>query len=107
LPASADGYVVQRNNRTYEKLQQKPRPTEKVILACNKAQGKLLVIVQADGKNGTTYDDIKDSLMVLGCDNAVAMDGSDSAMLWTKGFPAVAQGANKDETNTMALAFYL
>jgi hypothetical protein len=107
IPPSATGYVQQRNNSTYADQQSRSPATGKTILATNKAEGKLLVIVQPNGVNGTTFDDIKASLMILGCDNAVFMDGSDSAMLWTKGYAEVAQGANKDETNTVALAFYL
>jgi hypothetical protein len=101
------GYVLQRNNDTYADLQSRAPAVGKVFLATNKSEGKILVAVQPHGTNGTTYDAVKGSFLALGCDNAVAMDGSDSAMLWTKGYPEVQQGANKDETNTMALAFYL
>lgn len=107
IPPSSTGYVQQRNNSTYADQQSRSPATGKTILACNKSQGKLLVIVRPNGVNGTTFDDIKASLMILGCDNAVFMDGSDSAMLWPQGYTEVAQGANKDETNTVALAFYL
>jgi exopolysaccharide biosynthesis protein len=107
IPSSADGYVQQRNNLTYADQQSRDPSTGKAILATNKTEGRILVIVQPHGTNGTTFDDIKASLMILGCDNAVFLDGSDSAMLWNKGHPEVSQAPNKDETNTVALAFYL
>ena len=106
IPSQYADSVEQRNNATYASQQGKASSTGKTIVATNKTAGKLLILVQPNGKTGLTFDDIKGGLMAAGCDNAVFLDGSDSSMLNASGILEVRPGARKDETNTIGLAFY-
>jgi hypothetical protein len=62
--------------------------------------------VQPDGApTGLTLDNLRDKLASVGTDDAVFMDGSDSAMLVVDGVFHIRQGENKDELTTVGLGF--
>jgi hypothetical protein len=107
IPSQYADSVEQRNNATYAAQQGKAPSTGKTIVATNKKVGKLLILVQPNGKTGLSFDDIKAGLMVAGCDNAVFLDGSDSSMLNAGGILEVRPAQRKDDTNTIGLAFYV
>ncbi len=50
-------------------------------------------------------DSLRDKLHNVGIDNAVFLDGSDSAMLFYNNTFMIRQGPNKDETNTIGVGF--
>ena len=99
--------MTQRNNKTYISQQGKPLPVGKAIIATNSKAGKLMVIIQPNGATGISFDAIKAKLIKQGCDNAVFLDGSDSAMLFANGAFHIRQGSNKNETNTIGISFSL
>ena len=107
IPAKYADSVAQRNNATYAAQQGKSTSTGKTIVATNKNAGKLLIMVQPNGKTGLSFDAVKAGLMAAGCDNAIFLDGSDSSMLNAGGILEVPPGAHKNETNTIGLAFYV
>ena len=86
-------YVQQRNNATYEAQENKAAAVGKTIAATNKTQGRLLVVVQANGVSGLKFDQIKEALLGSGCDNAIFFDGSDSSMLNVRGTFEVRPGS--------------
>jgi hypothetical protein len=69
-------------------------------------QGRLLVAVQPNGSAGTDFDSLKHWLLSLHCDNAIFLDGSDSAMLYARGTFWAKPDAWKSASNTVGLAFY-
>ena len=105
VSANQKNSMTQRNNATYANQQARPAATGKTIIAVNAALGKLLIIVQPQGSVGIKFDDLKAKLMLLGCENAVFLDGSDSAMLFSNNVFHVRQGSNKNETNTIGISF--
>jgi hypothetical protein len=107
IAAGLTQYVQQRNNATYWAQENKAAPVGKTIVATNKSEGRLLVIVQANGVSGLKFDQIKETLLGSGCDNAIFFDGSDSSMLNVRGAFEIRPGARKDATNTVGLAFYV
>lgn len=107
VPEDREADLVQRNNLTYAAQQSFPPSTGKTIIATNSQQGKLLLIVQRHGVAGVSFDDLTATLVNLGCDNAIFLDGSDSSMLHANGMFHVRQGSNKNETNTIGISFSL
>lgn len=107
VPSEMQGDLIQRNNLTYADQQSRPNTTGKAIIAANTNEAKLLVIVQRDGATGISFDDLNNTLVSIGCDNAVFLDGSDSAMLHANGVFHVRPGSDKNETNTIGIAFYM
>jgi hypothetical protein len=106
VPTGMNGYVVQRNNNTYADQQSRSPTTGKTIIAANRTVGKLIILVQPNGKNGSSFDEIKSLLLGLGCEDAVFLDGSDSSMLFARGSFEARQGQRKNVRNTIGLAFY-
>jgi len=106
-PSVADRVnLIQRNNATYAALAQRPAETGKTVIAHCSSQRKLLILVQGNGtSSGIALDALRDKLFDVGIDNAVFLDGSDSAMLVHSGTFYVRQGPNKDETNTIGVGF--
>lgn len=104
-PVAARPFLTQRNNNTYIAFANRGAPVGKTIVASSYNRGRLLVLVQEDGTSGHLLDHIRDRLFDLEFDNAVFLDGSDSSCLWHGGSWQVAPGSNKNETNTVGIAF--
>ena len=99
-------FLIQRNNNTYVAMASRGPEVGKVAFAVHRDSDMLLVLVQPDGApTGLTLDNLRDKLASVGTDDAVFMDGSDSAMLVVDGVFHIRQGENKDELTTVGLGF--
>lgn len=99
-------FLVQRNNNTYAALQSRGAAVGKVVVAINRTEDMLLVLVQEDGgSSGMTLNTLRRKLMAIGCDDAVFGDGSDSVMLVVGGRAMIAQGSDKEEATAIGLGF--
>ncbi|MFL5343756.1 MAG: phosphodiester glycosidase family protein [Hyalangium sp.] len=99
-------FLVQRNNMTYIAMAARGLRTGKVAMAIHRASSILLLLVQPDGApTGISLDMLRDKLFDVGVDDAVFLDGSDSAMLVVNGVFHVSQGEDKDELTTIGLGF--
>ena len=76
------------------------------MIATNKSLGYLMVCVQPNGAAGMSLEAFKLWLLSIGCDNAVFLDGSDSATLHASGRFWIKPGMLKDHGNTIGLAFF-
>jgi len=94
-----------RSNRTYESFAARGAAVGKVIIGFGAGELPLRIVVQRDGIQGLSLDDIRDRLFRDGVQNAVFLDGSDSAMLFANGRFYVQQGTFKDSTNTVGIGF--
>jgi hypothetical protein len=105
-PSQYQANLIQRNNNTYIAASQLPASTGKSIIAHSSTERKLLILVQSNAaSNGISLDDLRDKPHGIGLDNAVFLDGSDSAMLFHRHSFFVRQGPNKEETNTIGIGF--
>lgn len=104
-PAASLPYLIQRNNNTFVSAAQRPRATGKTILGYAPDRDTILVVVQQDGSSGQTLETIRDRLFELSFTDAVFLDGSDSSCLWFDGSWRIMPGEDKDETNTIGVAF--
>jgi hypothetical protein len=99
-------FLVQRNNNHYRGLAKKGKRTGKVVMAICRSADKMLLLVQPDGVPiGISLDDLRDKLAQVGVDDAIFLDGSDSAMLMINNKFHIRQGENKDELTTIGLGF--
>lgn len=107
--ASANEYrgesLWRRGNNTYKSLQEHPPATGKTLLAHHRRAHLLLLWVQPDGRAEHTLDDIRDWLVAGEFDDAVFLDGSDSALLSVDGALMVPPGSEKNRANTIGLGF--
>lgn len=107
-PPQYAGALIQRNNNTYASAASKAPSTGKTVIAYSSSQGRLLVLVQPHGAaTGITHDTLRDNLFAVGVDNAIFLDGSDSAMLLVNGVWLTRQAQRKDQTNTIGVGFTL
>ena len=102
-------FLLQRNNNTYAAMAARGKGVGKMILAVNRTENMLLLLAQphypATSAGGMHLDEIRDRLARAGVDDAVFMDGSDSAILWMRGMFLISQGEDKDELTTIGLGF--
>jgi hypothetical protein len=105
-PADTLPFLVQRNNNNYRALAKLGPRKGKVAIAESRASQKLLLLVQPDGApTGIALDALRDKMVSVGVDDAVFLDGSDSAMLMINADILIPQGENKDETNIVGIGF--
>jgi hypothetical protein len=105
-PPDAAPFLIQRNNNNYVSLKKLGPAKGKVVVATSTADRTLLAIVQPDGAaTGIDLDALRDKLVAVGVDNAVFLDGSNSAMLMVKSALLIRQDQDKDETNVVGLGF--
>lgn len=106
-PAAAAPYLIQRNNNTFQDASRLPPETGKTILAFCSQKQILLVAVQPHGASpGQTHADIAFDLIQLGFDNAIFLDGSDSATMVVDGKIIVAPGQRKDNSIDVGVGFF-
>jgi hypothetical protein len=104
--AAAAPFLSQRNNATFVSAETRPVQTGKTILASHSANRMLLVAVQPNAVSpGMSYTAIRDTLVTLGFDQAVFLDGSDSAFMTVGGRWLSSPGANKDEGMVVGIGF--
>ncbi len=106
-PSAADEkFLIQRNNNTFKSLQSRGPQTGKTVIAYASAAKKVLAVHQPDGAStGIDLATLRDKLADVGVDNAVFLDGSDSAMLWVNRIWYTKPGSRKDHTNTVGVSF--
>ncbi|WNG50857.1 phosphodiester glycosidase family protein [Archangium minus] len=107
-PGADAPYLTQRNNRGFKELEARGPDVGKVIIGIDRDKDLLYVVAQEDGaKPGMRASEIRDSLLKLGVDDAVAFDGSDSATLTRDNKVVVEPGLRKDLTIPYGLGLRL
>jgi hypothetical protein len=77
------------------------------VLVASTASGHVMVVVQPDGSSpGLTLDQLRDKLIAADFDDAVALDGSTSAMLYRNGTIQVPQSGFKNRVTAVGLGFF-
>jgi hypothetical protein len=100
-------YLLQRNSEAFQSMASKGVKKGKVVLAYCANEKKLLLLVLPDASpTGVSMEVLRDKLWDLGVDNAVFLDGSDSAMLCIRTNMVIPPGSRKDEFTTVGLGFY-
>jgi Phosphodiester glycosidase len=104
-PANAR-YLIQRNNNNFADFQSQGARRGKTVIAYASADDKVLVVHQPEGATtGIELEDLRDKLAGVGVDNAVFLDGGDSAMLWVNRNWYTSPAARKSYTNIVGVAF--
>lgn len=99
-------FLTQRNNNTYIAMAARGAAVGKVALAFNRANDVMIALVQPDqAATGITMDRLRNKLVSVGTDDAVFLDGSDSALLVIDGTFHISQNEEKDELTTAGLGF--
>lgn len=103
LPATGDpgeahrGLLLQRSNAGFAALDALGPLVGKVITALDRQQGIFFILVQQDrAAPGMTLTEIRDALLRLGVDDALAWDGSTSATLVRNDKVVIAPSGVKD-----------
>jgi len=106
-PADLRPHLRYRSNGQFADTAARPASTGKTVVAKCSAQRALLIVSQEDGvADGISFIYIRNALAAMGCDMAVGLDGSDSALLWSSpGQFLVRSGQDKDEGMKTGLAF--
>jgi hypothetical protein len=103
----AKRYMIQRNNKTFIAQNNHSEETGKAVLAYSVERNRLLVGLQEDGATpGMKVSTLALDLSNLGFDDAVFLDGSDSATLMVDGKLVVSPGAYKDHAIVVGVGFY-
>ncbi|NOJ92184.1 hypothetical protein HMI51_04395 [Corallococcus coralloides] len=100
-------YLTQRNDARYAGQAAKTgeRGGKAAVALCRSAKTLLVLVVPHNSKTGLSADGLRDKLAAVGVEDALMMDGSDSAMLMVNRAWQVRQDDNKDEGTTVGLAF--
>ena len=99
-------FLAQRNNNTYVDFAAMGDRRGKVVLAIARAAQKILVLVQPeDTPTGISLDNLRDKLASVGVDDAVFMDGGNSALLVINNRFHVHMDDDKNELCTIGLGF--
>jgi len=102
----AKRYLIQRNNKTFIKQNDHSAETGKAVLAYCVERNRLLVGLQEDGTTpGMKISQLAYDLLNLGFDDAVFLDGSDSATLMVDGKMVVTPGGYKDHAIVVGMGF--
>jgi hypothetical protein len=102
----AKRYMIQRNNKTFIKQNEHSAETGKAILAYCVERERLLVALQENGATpGMKVSGLALGLANLGFDDAVFLDGSDSATLMVDGKMVVTPGERKDNAIVVGVGF--
>jgi hypothetical protein len=104
-PAYASS-LVQRNNETFKDFNSQGAGRGKTVIARSTSARKILIVHQPERSKGITLEDLRDKLFDVGVDDAIFLDGGDSAMLWA-GTWYFKPAARKNNTNTIGVGFSL
>ena len=74
-------YLEQRSNHGYAVYSNLPDGTGKTVVAHSSQNNSLIILTQPHGSSGQSMDSIRDSLHSQNVDNAIILDGSDSAAM--------------------------
>jgi hypothetical protein len=103
---AAKRYMIQRNNNTFIAQNDHSPETGKAVLAYNIEHDRLLVGLQADQDTpGIKIAQLALDLSNLGFDDAVFLDGSNSATLMVDGKVVVAPADYKDNSIVVGVGF--
>lgn len=94
-----------RSNDTYAALNHKGMAVGKVVIAYSEVHDRLTIVVQRDGAAGIVLAPLRDQLSAEGAENAVFLDGSNSAMLYANEKFYVEQGLGKNIATTVGVGF--
>jgi hypothetical protein len=99
-------YLSERQSVHFRNFQEQGPRRGKTVIAYASAADKVLVVHQPEQANtGIDLADLRDRLAAVGVDNAVFLDGGDSAMLWVNGIWHTSPAARKNHTNIVGVAF--
>lgn len=98
-------FLEVRGNLHYESFTGLGASLGKVVIGYGKGSQPLRIVVQPHGVTDLSLDEIRDNLFNEGVENAVFLDGSDSAMLFANGRFYVQQGFAKNWTNAVGIGF--
>jgi hypothetical protein len=102
----AKRYLIQRNNKTFIKQNEHSAETGKAVLAYCVERNRLLVGLQEHGTTpGMKISQLAYDLLNLGFDDAVFLDGSDSATLMVDGKMIVSPAERKDNAIVVGVGF--
>lgn len=102
IPLILDGGAI-TNNDWYNLNNE---VTGRCIVAHKRSTRQLAVIVQHHASPSFNLDDFRDFVLAIGCDDAVGLDGSTSAMLRHRNEWVVHNTRDKDHRNENAVGFY-
>ena len=103
-------FLVQRNSNKFSALQKESKRVGKSGFGVTKG-GIGVIIVQPHGANtGVSMETFRDTFIGLGCDNAMACDGSDSVFMYRRQYDDTLRfmcnpGSLKNASMTVALGF--
>jgi len=104
---AAKKYMIQRNNKTFIAQNDHSADTGKAVLAYCVKKDRLLVGLQEDGATpGMKISELALDLVNRGFDEAVFLDGSDSATLVVDGKMVVTPGGYKDHVTVVGVGFF-
>jgi hypothetical protein len=105
-PAADAPLLIQRNNENFKNFQQQGSTRGKTVIAYASGAGKVLVVHQPEGApSGIDLGVLRDKLAAVGVDNAVFLDGGDSAMLWVNRVWHTSPASRKNHTNIVGVSF--
>jgi hypothetical protein len=105
-PGANAGNLIQRNNETFKDFNSMGPRRGKTVIAYSSSADKVVVVHQPEGAaTGITLEDLRDKLIDVGADNAIFLDGGNSALLFANFLWYTKPGDNKNTTNTIGVAF--
>lgn len=106
-PSAQDrGFLIQRNNQTFRDFYDKGAIQGKTIVAHSSTKKKLVLVHQPHReRGGIDLEVLRDKLHAVGVDNAIFLDGGNSACLYHHNMWRTRPGSNKDRTNTIGVGF--
>jgi hypothetical protein len=105
-PEAEAPLLVQRNNENFKNFQSQGSRRGKTVIAYSSSADKVLVVHQPEGApSGIDLGDLRDKLAAVGVDNAIFLDGGDSAMLWVNRVWHTSPASRKNHTNIVGVSF--
>ncbi len=105
-PPGLASNLIQRNNATFKSFNDMGARRGKTVIAYSSSDDKLVLVHQPENAStGITLEALRDKLAAIGVDNAVFLDGGNSAMLMANFNWYTRPGDNKNRTNTIGVAF--
>ncbi|MEQ1636915.1 MAG: phosphodiester glycosidase family protein [Methylococcales bacterium] len=98
-------FLVQKSNAMFDAMQSGGSVKGKTAVGYSSSKKSTIIIVQENQSPGLDANDFRDVFASLSVDNAVFLDGSDSATLYYDGKFLVQPGENKNEYLTVAVGF--
>lgn len=100
-------FLTQRSNRGFSSQEAGGNTLGKVVMGIERESNLLILVVQEHGSIGMRLSEVRDSLVHLGIDDALAWDGSDSATLVRDTTVEVSPGSIKNNTIPVGAGFRL